>query len=120
MKMILPLAMSGLLAACGQPASETANTATTANAAAATPSGYIAKVKALPPGQRDGVLFRAIQQGGGDSCQGVQKVEALDATKQGHPNWRVTCPGGAQWIVTLSDDGTALVTGARDPVQPVR
>ena len=98
-----------LLAACGQPAPTTTNTA-----APATASGYIAKVRALSPGQRAGMLFRAIAKGGGQGCQGVTQVEAMPATRTGQPTWRVTCQEGSQWLVSLSDDGTALVTGARD------
>lgn len=104
------LAPLAVLAACQSP------TDTAANNAAAAPAehGYIAKVQALPPGQRDLVLFRAIQKGGGSACQGVTGVETLPVNKLGQPMWRATCAEGAQWLVTLSDDGTALVTGARD------
>ena len=107
MRQSAPLALL-LLAGCGGPAPSTTGNA----AATAAESGYIARVQALTPRQREGVLFRAIQNGGGQACQGVDKVEALAPTK-GRPNWRVTCPGDSQWLVTLSDDGTAIVTGAR-------
>jgi hypothetical protein len=113
-----------LLAACGQPASTPADTATNA-ASPAVEHGYIAKVQALNPGQRAGVLFRAIEKGGGKDCQGVAKVDAIgtresttrtaagtSASSAGQPTWRVTCSEGSQWTVTLGDDGTALVTGA--------
>lgn len=104
-----PLAAFILLAGCGQPAPAPAPKAT-----APAETGYIARVQALAPGQRDGVLFRAIQRApGGQTCQGVTLVEPRAPTKAGQPVWRVTCEGGAQWSVMLSDDGTALVTGAR-------
>jgi hypothetical protein len=98
-----------LLAACGQPATAPTNTA-----APAAEHGYIARVQALSPGQRAGVLFRAIEKSGGKGCQGVAQVEPMPASKTGQPTWRVTCVESSQWIVVLSDDGTALVTGARD------
>ena len=79
--------------------------------------GYIAKVQALSPRQRDGVLFRAIQRGGGAACQNVVQTETMPATRAGQPVWRVTCPDGSQWMVALADDGTAVITGARDPAQ---
>jgi hypothetical protein len=99
--LLLPLA----LAACGDPAPQ----------APPKPkeSGYIARVQALTPGQRDGVLFRAIQAGGGQACQGTKLVEPLSPLRNGQPRWRVTCEEGSQWLVSLADDGTALVTGAR-------
>lgn len=75
--------------------------------------GYIARVAALTPREREGVLFRAIQSGGGAACQGVKQVENLPKTPQGQPAWRVTCDDGYQWAVALADDGTATVTGAR-------
>lgn len=77
-------------------------------------TGYIAKVRALTPGQREVMLFGAIQKGGGQACQGIDKVESMPATRIGQPVWRVTCSEGSQWSVALGDDGTALVTGARD------
>lgn len=108
MTKLAPLALLALLAACGKPAT----TDTAPKPAAET--GYIAKVQALPPGQREGVLFGAIQKGGGQACQGVKQVETMPATKTGQPVWRVTCDEGSQWSIALADDGTALVTGARD------
>ena len=102
----LALAAALLLAACQQAAAP-ANTAVPAE------HGYIAKVAALSPREREGVLFRAIQSGGGATCQGIKKVEDLLHTPQGQPVWRVTCDDDYQWSVVLADDGTATVTGAR-------
>ncbi len=106
---LIPCILAACVAACGQPAPAPVATATPAE------TGYIARVQALSPGQREGVLFRAIQGSpGGQGCQGIDQVESRPATKAGQPVWRVTCDGGAQWAVMLADDGTALVTGARD------
>ena len=78
-----------------------------------TASGYIARVQALPEGQRRGVLFRAIRGGtAGASCQGVTKTEAVAPDASGRPGWRVTCDEGGRFFVSLSDDGTAEVTSA--------
>jgi hypothetical protein len=89
-----------------------------ATAPAAKPSptatGYIAKVQALPPAQRDGVLLRAILAGGGPGCQGVAKTQP-QPPHNGQPIWIVTCTEGSQWLISLADDGTATVTGARNP-----
>ena len=101
----VPIAACLLAAGCGQPAP--------VPAPKPTESGYIARVAALPAGQRDGVLFRAIQAGGGQSCQNITQVETMPPVRPGQPAWRVTCSDGGQWSVSLADDGTALVTGAR-------
>lgn len=98
-----------LLAGCDKAPAPPAN-----STAPAGESGYIAKVRALPPGQRNIVLFRAIAQGGGGGqCQGIKTVEDAAADASGEPAWRVTCTDDSQWHVRLQDDGTALVTGAR-------
>ena len=107
---LFALAAVMLLAACSQPAPQQAKTPTGE-------TGYIAKVQALPAGQRAGVLFRAIQKSGGQGCQGVTQVENMPASGTGQPTWRATCGEGSQWMVALSDDGTALVTGARDNIR---
>lgn len=96
-----------LATACGQPAPPPAPKPKP------TESGYIARVQALPPGQRDGVLFRAIRASGGQACQEIKQVETAPPVRAGQPHWRVTCIDGSQWSVSLADDGTALVTGAR-------
>jgi hypothetical protein len=105
----LVVTAAALLAACSEPAPQPA-----APKAGTGETGYIAKVQALSAGQRAGVLFRAIEKSGGKGCQGVTQVENMPPSSTGQPTWRVTCEEGSQWMVALSDDGTALVTGARD------
>lgn len=103
---VAALLASSLLTGCDRPAPQPARPAGE--------RGYIAKVQALSPGERAGVLFRAVQKSGGQGCQGITQVEIMPPAKTGEPTWRVTCAEGSQWMVALSDDGTALVTGARD------
>ena len=107
--------MRVLLALAALPLAGCQNQAAPAPKPSPTESGYIAKVQALSPGQREGVLLRAIIKGGGPGCQGIKTVKSEPATKAGQPDWLVTCDEGSQWEVVLSDDGTALVTGARNP-----
>lgn len=111
MTRVLVFAPLAMLAACGQPAPAPSPTT-------AAESGYIARVQALSPGLRDGVLYRAIKGGGGKPCQGVAQTEVREPAKTGQPIWRVTCTDGSQWLVMLSDDGTATITGARDNPPP--
>ena len=102
----LPLAAAlSLLAACSDEAPR---------ATAATPAArgdYVARVRALPEGQRNGVLFRAIRDAGRD-CQGVTE-SATAGEADGPAAWLATCEGGGQWLVALADDGTATITDAR-------
>lgn len=94
------------LAACGEPQRQPKATPTV--------SGYIARVQALSPAQRQGVLFRAIQAspGNGQRCHAITQVESMPPGPGGQPIWRVTCTDGGQWAVALADNGIAQVTGA--------
>lgn len=101
------------LAACGS--HETANN----SAAAATMNGTEmsadtlgAKIRALPEGQRRGVLFRAIRDAGpsGASCQSITAMKEAAATN-GNPTWNAVCDGTTQWTIVLTADQSASVTG---------
>jgi hypothetical protein len=92
------------LAACGGEAPAPAPSPT------ASAGGYIAQVKALPEGQQRGVLFRAIRDGA-KACPELSSFEAAP-DQDGKPVWNAVCSDGGRWRVVLSDDGTALVTGA--------
>ena len=96
-----------MLAACGsQPATEPA---TNTVAAAPRETGYIAKVLALPPRQLNGVLYRAIDDAK-QPCQGI--AEAIrQGDRAGKPVWAVRCVDNSAWLIALSDDGVADVTG---------
>ena len=97
------------LAGCGS-ASEQA--ATTNNTAAAVPDDYVARIRALPPGQRDGVLLRAVRDAGRD-CQQVTKSTAIPDIA-GAPAWQATCADGGSWVVAFNPGGVATVTSATD------
>lgn len=109
---LLPLA---LLASCGSPEG-----GATHNNAAAVAAGndaqpqvnQAAAVAALAPGQREGVLFRAIQNAG-LNCQKIVKVDALPASGD-VAEWRVKCDDGAMHLVAIPPQGDATVTSRTD------
>lgn len=86
-----------LLAGCGRPAPQN-------DTAAEVPEGnYLDQIEALPSGQRDMVLMRAIQ----DSdvpCQHV-KGSAVHEKVRGRPTWVAHCEDGRDWIVMLEPGG---------------
>ncbi len=94
------------LAGCGGGGEQVAVTNTTS------PDDYVARVRSLPPAQRDGVLLRAIRDAGRD-CQQVTKSEAVPDSG-GAPEWTATCDDGGVWLVALNPGGVATVTGAAD------
>lgn len=73
---------------------------------------YVTRVRALPPAQRDAVLFRAIRDAG-QACQQVTKSTAV-ADVAGAPAWTATCDDGGIWVVALNPGGIATVTSATD------
>lgn len=101
-----PLLLIGALAACDKPAD---NSAAPANNAADAGVDYLAKIAALPPGQQQLVLFRAIM----DAKQECQKITANERLPDanGRAAWQVTCRGGVVYSVTIGRDGIANVTG---------
>jgi enoyl reductase-like protein len=99
--MIAPVMV--LLAACGSPAREA-----TTNVAAA--DDYVARIRALPAGQRDAVLLRAIRDAG-NACQQVTASAAIPAVA-GAPAWQARCDNGPSWIVAFNPGGVATVTAA--------
>lgn len=111
MTRVLP-SMSGFaalalpLVGCGAATEQPANTT------AVVPDDYAVKVAALPSGQRDGVLLRAIRDAGRD-CQQVAKSQRIDPVS-GAPAWAATCDDGGVWVVALNPGGIATVTSASD------
>lgn len=99
---LLPL-LAVALAACGSdPAPESQPSPTQS----ANPAALVA---AMPAGQRHAVLFRAIR----DAGRACQRVEGAEVAPAGTPpgSWLATCDDGARWLVTLTPDGTAIVSG---------
>lgn len=101
------------LAACGSHTETAAN-----NSAAAAPGNVMsadtlgARVRDLPAGQRQGVLFRAIRDAGpsGAGCQSITAMEEAAPTN-GNPTWKAVCDGTTQWTIVLTADQSASVTG---------
>lgn len=106
---LITLAAAVALAGCAK--SEPADQAT-ANTAATT--DYLAKIEALPEGQREGVFLRAIRDAG-QPCQGVTKAQSTK-TGDGKPAWAATCTDGPNYVLVLGQDGTMTVIGS-DQVQ---
>lgn len=102
------------LAACGsstEPANNSA-AAATSNGTEMSADTLGAKVRALPEGQRRGVLFRAIRDAGpnGSSCQSVTAMKEAAPTN-GTPTWDAVCDDKTQWTIVLTADQSASVTG---------
>ncbi len=106
MRRVITVALPLAAAACGGGGDQTASR----NAAAT--DDYIARVRALPPAQRDAVLFRAIRDAG-RSCQQVTGSTAMPDVS-GAPAWTATCDDGGAWVVALNPGGIATVTSAAD------
>lgn len=73
---------------------------------------YTAALATLSGPERDGVFLRAILDAG-KPCQKITKSEAVQAFGQA-PEWRVTCAGGEQHLLSVKPDGTALVVSRTD------
>jgi hypothetical protein len=83
------------------------------NAAAPAPQeNYQERVAALPPGQREEVLHRAII----DAGRKCPEVEAVDphAPIKGATAWKVQCDNRLDWIVVIGETGTAVVTSEEE------
>jgi hypothetical protein len=102
MRILIGAAASLVLTACG-------NEAASPPEPQPTPSGtdYRARIEALPAGQRDAVMLRAVRDAGQD-CQAVVGTAAAGA-QFGMPSWIARCSDGRDWMVMIRADGTALV-----------
>ena len=76
--------------------------------------GIPARIEALTEGQRDAVLLRAVRDAG-HACQGVVG-SAYNGIHFDMPSWAARCTDGADWLIMLRRDGSALV--ARREEQP--
>lgn len=100
------IAMAAATAGCG-PAPASRDTAAPFPAA----DGYVAKVAALPEGQRRGVLFRAIADAG-HTCQAI--TDSRREQDADHAAvWSARCADRSAWLVALGDDGVAQVSEVR-------
>ena len=82
--------------------------ATNTTAASADNVDYLARIRAMPAGQRNAVFLRAIRDAG-RACQGV--TELTEVTGNGGPaTWSARCDDGNRWIVAISPTGVATVT----------
>ncbi|NWK95862.1 hypothetical protein DM806_09265 [Sphingobium lactosutens] len=100
------------LAACGSP--ESAQKAEPKNETAGNTGGvdYAAAVAALPPGQRNGVFFRAVRDAG-LPCQKIASAEPM-GTKVKNGEWKVHCENGDAHLISIGHDGQAIVTSRSD------
>jgi hypothetical protein len=104
------IALPLLLAACGEQAATTNETATV-NSAAAAPAGYSPlqqRMVDLPQRQLDGVLLRAIRDGDAP-CQGVTESKR-QADQDGQPLYVARCNDGPVYAITVDRQGVAVVT----------
>ena len=99
-----PILLPFVAAACNAPTADPqANVAAPANA-------YAARIAALPVGQRNGVLIRALRDADRD-CQQVTE-SSVAGEIEGKPAWAATCDGRTQWVVAFGGDGVATIIGA--------
>lgn len=99
------------LAACGSAPTDTK--ADTAETSAAQNSSYAKAIRAMPEGQRNATLYRAIADAK-QPCQQVNHSQEIDPMN-GLPAWSATCETNMSWIVAIGPDGVAKVTG---PIPP--
>lgn len=107
MRVPIIVALTLPLAACGSGAEPPS-----ATNISAPEDDYVARIRALSPGQRDGVLLRAVRDAGRD-CQQVTKSDAIPDV-MGAPAWTATCDNGGIWVVAFNPGGVATVTSATD------
>lgn len=84
--------------------------------AASADAALIARITALPPGQLDIVLFRAIRDAQ-QECQGIAASRRIDDQK-GRPAWSAQCERGGKFLLVLNPDGQMTVTAGAAFGQP--
>lgn len=78
------------------------------NVEAEAQANQAATVAALPPGQRDGVFFRAIRDAG-LPCQDIISAEPLPP-EQNAAQWRVRCEDKVPYLIAVPPTGPLIVT----------
>lgn len=98
------------LAACGQQNTSGTSRNVSMESLAVTPATSDAqrRVANLPPGQRDGVLFRAIIDGNAP-CQGVVETRRQPDVN-GAPVYYARCSDGPRYGIAIDANGIAQVT----------
>jgi hypothetical protein len=76
-------------------------------------TSYAEKVIALPKGQREAVLFRAIRDAG-LPCQEITNVEQIQPIG-GNPTWRAQCDGSDSHLIQIMPNGIANVVSRPTP-----
>lgn len=116
-RLILPMLLLAPLAACGsdsEPEQRTATPLTAEQPAVAPPTNPVGNVavrlRDMPDGQRDVVLFRAVRDAN-QECQHVTQSTPAGVVN-GDPAWGVACDNGRQFIVSVRQDGVMGVTPA--------
>lgn len=79
-------------------------------------AALIARLTALPPGQLDIVLFRAIRDAR-QECQGIAASRRID-DQNGRPAWSAQCDRGGKYLLVLNPDGQMTVTAGAAFGQP--
>lgn len=117
---VLPLMAAAALTGCdrsGQTednavaAAARAADAAKAQADAEADAALLNTIEGLAPGQRDGLLFRAIRDAGRD-CQDITASARIDDIG-GRPSWSARCGNGANFVLSLQSGGTFVVAGAQ-------
>lgn len=110
-----PLAFALLLAACDGGSRPTAAPSNSSTVEA--DRALIARIEALPPGQLDVVLFRAIRDAG-HPCQGIAASRRI-ADQDRRPAWAAQCDrGDGRFLLVLNPYGQMTVTPGRAFGQP--
>lgn len=103
------------LAACDGASQQTAAPVNTA--AAEADRALVARIEALPPGQLNMVLFRAIRDAR-QPCQGIAASSRI-ADQDGRPAWAAQCDrGDGKFLLVLNPDGQMAVTPGKALGQP--
>lgn len=100
---IVPLTALALTACPAAPEQNAAQAPDQGNGA----TNSAAEVAALPVGQRNAVLLRAIRDAG-LPCQGVSRSAVAGTASK--PTWRAECNDGTAHLVEVRPDGVAVVT----------
>ena len=112
MKLVALFALPLTLAACGGSGGRDTGGNTAAPAAM---TEVQQQVIDMNEGQRNGVLLRAILDGG-EECQGVTRSKRLPDSEN-RPTWAARCGDGPAFQIAVGPDGIAKVTRLPDATE---